>query len=135
MCCEPFRRQVFILIDDAEHAGKGAMVVCSLVHAFFHLHGLGERRVTLQVDNCTGQNKNTTMLWYLTWRVITDLHDRIELNFMVPGHTKFRPDSYCVLSRSTTDDRTIRKSGQDVECVPQLYQQWDYYDWNTFLGQ
>ena len=55
-------------------------------------------------DNCTGQNKNTTMLWYLTWRVITDLHDRIELNFMVPGHTKFRPDSYFVLSRSTTDN-------------------------------
>ena len=35
--------QVFFLIDEAEQAGKGAVVVVSLVHAFFHLHGLGER--------------------------------------------------------------------------------------------
>eukprot|EP00731_Ephydatia_muelleri_P016122 Em0009g546a len=83
--------QVFFLIDEAEQAGKG---VVSLVHAFFHLHGLGERRVALQADNCVGQNKNTTMMWYLAWRVITGQHDTIQLNFMLPGHTKFRPDSY-----------------------------------------
>ena len=39
--------------------GKGAVVVVSLVHAFFHLHGLGERRVTLQADNCTGGRTKT----------------------------------------------------------------------------
>ena len=94
VCCEPLCRQVFFLIDEAEQAGKGAVVVVSLVHAFFHLHGLGERRVTLQADNCVGQNKNTTMMWYLAWRVITGQHDTIQLNFMLPGHTKFRPDSY-----------------------------------------
>ena len=64
VCCEPLCRQVFFLIDEAEQAGKGAGVVVSLVHAFFHLHGLGERRVTLQADNCVDQNKNTTMMWY-----------------------------------------------------------------------
>lgn len=37
VCCEPLCRQVFFLIDEAEHAGKGAVVVCSLLHAFFHL--------------------------------------------------------------------------------------------------
>ena len=94
VCCEPLCRQVFFLIDEAEQAGKGAVVVVSLVHAFVHLHGLGERRVTLQADNCVGQNKNTTMMWYLAWRVITGQHDAIQLNFMLPGHTKFRPDSY-----------------------------------------
>ena len=31
--------QVFILIDEAQQAGKGAMVVVNLVHVFFHLHG------------------------------------------------------------------------------------------------
>ena len=59
VCCEPLSRQVFFLIDEAEQAGKGAVVMVSLVHAFFHLHGLEERRVTLQADNCVGQNKNT----------------------------------------------------------------------------
>ena len=126
--------------------GKGAMVVVSLVHAFFHLHGLGERRVTLQADNCTGQNKNTTMLWYMAWRVITGLHDRIQLNFMLPGHTKFRPDSYFGLFKTHYRQqdhidnmadlvKCVCKCGQDVECVPQLYQNWQYYEWNAFLGQ
>ena len=77
-CVEPLSRQVFFLIDEAQQVGKGAAVVVSLVHAFFHLHGLGERRVTLQADNCVGQNKNTIMMWYLAWRVITGQHDRIE---------------------------------------------------------
>ena len=146
VCCEPLCRQVFFLIDEAEHVGKGAVVVVSLVHAFFHLHGLGERNVTLQADNCTGQNKNTTMLWYMAWRVITGLHDRIQLNFMLPGHTKFRPDSYFGLFKKHyqrqdhIDDmadlvKCVCKSGQDVECVPQLYQNWLFYDWNVFLGQ
>ena len=146
VCCEPLCRQVFFLIDEAEQAGKGAVVVVSLVHAFFHLHGLGERRVTLQADNCVGQNKNTTMMWYLAWRVITGQHNAIQLNFMLPGHTKFRPDSYFGLFKKyyrrqdhvdDMDDLAdcVRHCGQNVTCVPQLYQNWQYYDWNTFLGQ
>ena len=94
VCCELLSSQVFFLVDESEQVGKGVVAVVSLVHAFFHLHGQGERCVTLQADNCVGQNKNTTMIWYLAWRVITGQHDRIELNFMLPGHTKFRPDSY-----------------------------------------
>ena len=121
--------------DEAEQAGKGAVVVFSLVHAFFHLHGLGERRVTLQVDNCVGQNKNTTMLWYLAWRVITGQHDTVQLNFILPGHTKFQTDSYVGLFKKyyrrqdhvdDMDDLAdcVRQCGQDVICVPQLYQDW-----------
>ena len=146
VCCEPLSRQVFFLIDEAQQAGKGAVVVVSLVHAFFHLHGLGERCVTLQADNCVGQNKNTTMMWYLAWRVITGQHDRIQLNFMLPGHTKFRPDSYFGLFKKhyrrqdRIDDMEdladcVRQCGQNVTCVPQLYQDWKYYDWNAYLGQ
>eukprot|EP00731_Ephydatia_muelleri_P000984 Em0001g984a len=145
VCCEPLSRQVFFLIDEAEQAGKGAVVMVSLVHAF-HPHGLEERRVTLQADNCVGQNKNTTMMWYLAWRVITGQQDTIQLNFMLPGHTKFRPNSYFGLFKkyyrrqdhvSDMDDLAdcVRQCGQDVTCVPQLYQDWHYYDWNAFLGQ
>ena len=145
VCCEPLSRQVFFLIDEAEQAGKGAVVMVSLVHAF-HLHGLEERRVTLQADNCVGQNKNTTMMWYLAWRVITGQHDTIQLNFMLPGHTKFRPNSYFGLFKKyyrrqdhvdDMDDLAdcVRQCGQDVTCVPQLYQDWHYYDWDAFLGQ
>eukprot|EP00731_Ephydatia_muelleri_P027611 Em0019g484a len=110
-----------------------AVVVVSQLHAFFHLHGLGEKRVTLQADNCVGQNKNTTMLWYtcMAWRVITGQHERIQLNFMLPGHTKFQPDSYFGLFKKhyrrqdhldDMDDLVdcVRQCGQNITCVPQL---------------
>jgi hypothetical protein len=93
-----------------------------------------------------GQNKNTTMMWYLAWRVITGQHEAIQLNFMLPGHTKFRPDSYFGLFKKyyrrqdhvdDMDDLAdcVRQCGQNVTCVPQLYQDWQYHDWNAFLGQ
>ena len=92
------------------------------------------------------QNKNTTMLWYLAWRVITGQHERIQLNFMLPGHTKFRPDSYFGLFKKhycrqdhadDMDDLVdcVRQCGQNVTCVPQLCKDWQYYDWNAYLGQ
>ncbi len=43
-------------------------------------------------DNCTGQNKNSYVLWYLLWRIITGRHNNILLSFLVVGHTKFAPD-------------------------------------------
>lgn len=39
-----------------------------------------------------GQNKNNTMLMYLTWRVLMHFHTEVQLNFMIAGHTKFGPD-------------------------------------------
>ena len=146
VCCEQLARQVFFLTDEAEQIGKGAVAVVSQLHAFFHLHGLGEKQVTLQSDNCAGQNKNQTMMWYLAWRIIVGLHDRIELNFMLPGHTKFRPDAYfallkkCYKRQNRIDDladlaECVRKSGRNATSVPQLYKDWEYYDWTAFLSQ
>eukprot|EP00731_Ephydatia_muelleri_P021837 Em0014g428a len=127
VCCEPLCHQVFFLIDEAEQAGKGAVVVVSLVHAFFHLHGLGERRVTLQADNCVGQNKNTTMMCRTSCYLGTQSSDPI-------------PTLACSRSTTNVDDMDdladcVRQCGQDVTCVPQRYQDWHYYDWNAFLGQ
>lgn len=42
--------------------------------------------------NCSGQNKNNTMMYYLFWRVARGLHSSVEMNFVVAGHTKFAPD-------------------------------------------
>ena len=47
----------------------------------------------LHADNCSGQNKNNTMVQYLMWRVLTGLHQSIHLHFMIAGHTKFSPDA------------------------------------------
>jgi hypothetical protein len=80
------------LIEEACDTGKGANNIISKLHYFFEHYGLGEEKVYLHADNCTGQNKNNTMIQYLTWRVLCGLHKDITLSFLVVGHTKFSPD-------------------------------------------
>ena len=106
ICCEAIPRQVNFVIDEASDVGKGANTVVSMLDYFFNHHGLGETTVTLHADNCTGQNKNNTMMQYLMWRVLTGLHHTITISFMVVGHTKFAPDGCFGLVK-----RAFRKTG------------------------
>jgi hypothetical protein len=94
ICCEALPRQVNYLIDEADFTGKGADTVISMLHHFFTYYGLGERNLLLTADNCTGQNKNNAVLHYLLYRTIAGLHSKIDLSFMLVGHTKFSPDAY-----------------------------------------
>src|SRR5205807_4434361 len=66
----------------------------SLLDHFFTYHSLGEKVAYLTADNCVGQNKNNALLQYLAYRVLAGLHTRIELSFLMVGHTKFSPDGY-----------------------------------------
>lgn len=36
-----------------------------------------------------GQNMNNCMMQYLAWRVATGRYRRVEINFLIAGHTKF----------------------------------------------
>ena len=60
-----FHNQITYLIDEAFNVGKGANSIISMLHHFFGAHGLGETTVHLHCDNCTGQNKNRFMMYYL----------------------------------------------------------------------
>ena len=71
MNCEAIPRLVNFLTDESGEAGRGANAVISRLHFFFEEHGLGEKSVHLHADNCTGQNKNNSMMDYLMWRVMT----------------------------------------------------------------
>ena len=81
------------VIDEASDTGKGAKTVVSMLDFISH-HGLGEATASLHADNCSGQNKNNTMVQYLMWRVFTSLHHTIHMHFMITGHTKVSPDAY-----------------------------------------
>jgi hypothetical protein len=151
ICAEAVPRQVFFLTDESETKGKGSTAVISMLDAFFRLHGLGEKRASLHADNCVGQNKNNFVMWYLMWRVMNDLHQEITLSFMVPGHTKFSPDSYFGLFKIRYRSSTIDCLADLVECVantsssgtviPQVYGThlgysdpvYDYRDWGSYL--
>ncbi|XP_048020971.1 uncharacterized protein LOC125251957 [Megalobrama amblycephala] len=90
--CEGLQKQVNYLIDEGMSSTKGSNEVISYMHHFFGNFGVGETGVDLHCDNCSGQNKNNFMLWYLAWRVGHKLHDKIEIHFLIAGHTKFSPD-------------------------------------------
>lgn len=57
----------------AARQARGLTVV-SMLHYFFDNYWLGETHIHIHADNCSGQNKNSTMIWYLMWRVMTGRH-------------------------------------------------------------
>lgn len=92
VCCEGIPQQVNYLIDEGMSSSKGSNAVIGYLHHFFREYGVGEMRVDLHCDNCSGQNKNRFMLWYCAWRTIHTLHHSLGLHFLIAGHTKFAPD-------------------------------------------
>ena len=137
------------LIDEAYNVGKGANSIISMLHHFFEVHGLGETSAHLHADNCTGQNKNRFMMYYLMWRCMTGLHDHITISFLLVGHTKFAPD-WCFGLLKQSFRRTKIGDLEDIaNCVaqssfvniPQLIGSLDgtmfvpTYDWSSFFEE
>ena len=89
---EGISAQINYLVDEAVATGKGSNCVISYLHHYLANFGMGETEMHLHADNCAGQNKNSYMLWYLAWRILSGLHSRISIHFMLAGHTKFAPD-------------------------------------------
>ncbi|XP_066913328.1 uncharacterized protein [Clytia hemisphaerica] len=92
ICNDGLNLQYNFLIDEICTTGKGANATISYLHYFFERYGMGETDVYLHADNCSGQNKNNAFLWYLMWRILNGLHEKIEYSFMIAGHTKFSCD-------------------------------------------
>lgn len=96
--CKGIPQQVNFLIDEATDTRKGANSTISYLHDYLENHGLGETDAHFHADNCSGQNKNNYFLWYLSWRILTLLHQSITFfiaglySFLIADHTKFGPD-------------------------------------------
>lgn len=45
-------------MDEGQNVGKGGNCVIFLLHHFLSVHALGETKLFLHADNCSGQNKN-----------------------------------------------------------------------------
>ena len=136
-------------MDEAFNVGKGANAVISMLHHFFHHHGLGETTAHLHADNCSGQNKNRYMMGYLMWRVLTGLHKEITISFLPVGHTKFAPDwcfglfkqRYRRMKINTLDDIAAAVDTSSVVNVSQLVGTLDgqclvpTYNWSDYLDE
>ena len=113
VCCESLPRQVNFLTDEAAESGKGANAVVSRLHYFFEHYGLGEEEALTHADNCSGQNKNNTVVQYFVWRTLRQLHKKITLSFLITGHTKFSPD-WCFGLFKRLYQRTNIRSLEDI---------------------
>lgn len=149
VCCEAVPQQVNYLIDEGMCTSKGSNAVISYIHNFFENYGFGEKDVDLHCDNCSGQNKNKLLLWYLCWRTLCGPHTSVKLHFLVVGHTKFAPDWCFGLFKqqfrrtevSCLDDiaKAVCASTQVGVNVPQLVGDErgqvfvNSYDWQSFL--
>lgn len=150
ICSEGIPQQYNYLIDEEDFLEKNANTVISLLDHFFANYGLGEKWVHLTADNCVGQNKNNAVLQYLMYRVLTGLHNKIELSFLIVGHTKFSPDGYFGLikrqyrrSQVYTYDQlsdiveSSSRNGHNV-CVrvsKNIASPVIYRDWSSWLSQ
>lgn len=94
----PHTEQTNYIIDEGEmpndgKQGKGVNCTLSLVLHAIQKYNRGEKKLVITCDNCVGQNKNNYSLFFYSWLIDRGFYDEIELNFMIPGHTKFICDS------------------------------------------
>jgi hypothetical protein len=83
---------------------KGANNVCSLIVKTLRLIGIlrendmgGELNIVF--DNCSGQNKNNTVLKLLVWLTEMGYFRKINFVFLIVGHTKNAADRISTCSR------------------------------------
>ena len=90
------------------------------------------------------------MTSYLVWRVTTGRSKSFELNFMLPGHTKFSPDQFFGLIKMNYRRTDVSSLAEIVKIVEESTQggqnkifvigseppskRFYYYDWSQFLS-
>ena len=110
---EAVRKQINYVLDENELPGKGPNGTLSLVFDGIKQLNRGKMHLKITCDNAGGQNKNNATLWFYLYLVICSYYESIELNFMIPGHTKFKCDGSFGLIK-----RLYRKT--TVDCVDHI---------------
>lgn len=142
---ETTKKQCNYLIDEPQIIGKGPNCVISIIHNYVEsVLATQPETLILFADNCGAQNKNNTMIWYLMWRVATGKNQKISLNFMLSGHTKFGPDRYFGLIKKLYGQSDIDSIEDIISCVqnsshsgfnePRVASDL-WYNWTDFLSQ
>src|SRR5215469_14576124 len=114
---EAVREQINYVLDENELLGKGPNGTLSLVFDGIKQLNKGEKHLRITCDNAGGQNKNNTTLWFYLYLVICGYYESIELNFMVPGHTKFKCDGSFGLIKRLYRNTTVDCVDHVVEVV------------------
>src|SRR5215813_4889755 len=114
---EAVREQINYVLDENELLGKGPNGMLSLVSDGIKQLNKGEKHLKVTCDNAGGQNKNNATIWFYLYLVIAGYYESIELNFMVPGHTKFKCDGSFGLIKRLYRNTTVDCVDHVVEVV------------------
>ena len=111
---EAVREQINYVLDEDEIISKGPNSMLSMI---FDGLNKGEKHLKVTCDNAGGQNKNNVTIWFYLYLVICGYYENIELNFMVPGHTKFKCDGSFGLIKKLYRKTTVNCVGDIVKVV------------------
>jgi hypothetical protein len=114
---EAVRKQINYVLDENELLGKGPNGTLSLVFDGIKQWNKGEKHLKITCDNAGGQNKNNTTIWFYLYLIIAGYYESVELNFMVPGHTKFKCDGSFGLIKRLYRNTTVDSVDHVVEVV------------------
>ena len=147
VCQEAYRKQANYLFSEKQCIGEdgkkahGPNAVISMLHHYFANNPVSPT-LHLHADNCTGQNKNKSVLAYLMWRCLTGHSSSIELSFMRVGHTRCSVDGYFGLIkqkwRSTendTMDDVKHVVNESCNANTAVMFDWTWREWDTHLSQ
>ena len=126
--------------------GKGGNLVASLIMKYLFDQGLldGQQRykLTIIMDNCTGQNKNKMVLRLAPYLTMKNHFEHVSILFLVAGHTKntadrlfnlLKKDYRCHNVFSLTELIRVCNINQYVSAYKCIWT--DFYNWDTFLNK
>lgn len=146
--------QTFYCVPEKELSclGKGPNVVLSFLYDYLMKLEVMPSKLVLYFDNCAAQNKNNYLLWFSHWlcSVCPALRE-VELNSLLPGHTKFSPDRHFGYAKKTynatdnietfPDVLEVIKQSSDTQSVFGIRDfatnnlNLKFYNWKSFLSQ
>ncbi len=82
-------REIYTYWQEVENKGADRTISLLVIH-LYHVFSSSPRRpptLQLQMDNCSGENKNQYVLAALCWLVHLKIFSEIFVNFLPTGHT------------------------------------------------
>ena len=150
ICDTSLPRQANYLFDEHQTIGPdgkkshGPNCVISMLHHYLNSCQEDIPKLVLHADNCCAQNKNKSVVAYLSWRMIQGLHKELEYVFMEAGHTRSLVDGcfglikmkYRRQDNYNTDHliQAVEKSAASTN-VAVTYPAWQWYNWDVFLAK
>jgi hypothetical protein len=128
-------------------AKKGANDVASLIVKTLMKEGMMREaemggELIIPFDNCSGQNKNNTMLKLMVFLVECGYFKDVWFVFLVVGHTKNAADRLFNLLKKSyrkkniyTVEQLLSDLGESDFVSIDPSEEADFHDWDTFLNQ